>query len=45
MLVTNKTKVVQIRLVEADYDKLVQLAAKDQITMSEWLRRAIIKAS
>ena len=42
MLITNKTRVVQIRLVDADYQKLKKLAKESQLTMSEYLRRLIV---
>ncbi len=40
-LSTDKTLYLQVRLCPVDMDKLKALAASKNITVSEWVRRAI----
>ena len=42
MKIAPNTKTVQVRLYENDYAKILELAANDGLTVSEYVRRIII---
>ena len=42
-LETNKVKALQLRITLNEFKKVRELAAKYNITVSEWIRRAINK--